>query len=79
MKLRHMVYKNVSVKCKDRFYEFRDGILEIEEEAIGKELLKNPNIEEIKEEVPVEEKTAGATSEDTQEVEKTDKKKGKQK
>lgn len=74
-----MVYKNVSVKCKDHFYEFRDEILEIEEEAVIKELLKNPNIEEVKEEVPAEEESAGDTSEDAQEVEKTDKKKGKQK
>lgn len=78
MKLRHMVYKNVSVKCKDRFYEFRDGILEMEEEAIAKELLKNPNIEEVKEE-PAGEEAAGDTSEDTQVAEKGDKKKGKQK
>lgn len=73
-----MVYKNVSVKCKDRFYEFRDGILEMEEEAIAKELLKNPNIEEVKEEKPAGEEPAG-DAEGIQEAEKGDKKKGKQK
>ncbi|KYM51360.1 hypothetical protein A2U04_11665 [Fusobacterium necrophorum subsp. funduliforme] len=80
MKLRHMVYKNVSVKCKDRFYEFRDGILEMEEEAIAKELLKNPNIEEVKEEEPAGEEPAGEDGTDV-EVEKSEKhgKKGKQK
>ncbi|KYM44096.1 hypothetical protein [Fusobacterium necrophorum] len=78
MKLRHMVYKNVSVKCKDRFYEFRDGILEIEEEAIAKELLKNPNIEEVKEEEPAGEEPAGEDGTDVEVAEKKGKK-GKQK
>ncbi|KYM62400.1 hypothetical protein A2U09_10070 [Fusobacterium necrophorum subsp. funduliforme] len=79
MKLRHILYENISVKGKAQFHQFIGGELEIEDTEEIKELLKNKNIEEIKEEVPAEEESAGDTSEDAQEVEKTDKKKGKQK
>lgn len=79
MKLRHILYENISVKGKAQFHQFIGGELEIEDTEEIKELLKNKNIEEVKEEVPAEEETAGNASEDTQEVEKTDKKKGKQK
>lgn len=79
MKLRHILYASVYVKGKNQYHQFHDGILEIEDKEEIKELLKNQNIEEVKEEVPAEEEAAGDTSEDIQEVEKTDKKKGKQK
>ncbi|MDK4473083.1 hypothetical protein MWG12_04660 [Fusobacterium necrophorum] len=78
MKLKHILYTNVYVKGKNQYHQFHDGILEIDDAEEIKELLKNENIEEIKEELPAEEESAG-TSEDAQEVEKTDKKKGKQK
>ncbi|EFS23458.1 hypothetical protein FSEG_01065 [Fusobacterium necrophorum D12] len=79
MKLRHILYASVYVKGKNQYHQFHDGILEIEDKEEIKELLKNQNIEEVKEEIPEEEEAAGDTSEDIQEVEKTDKKKGKQK
>ncbi|EFS20831.1 hypothetical protein FSBG_00328 [Fusobacterium gonidiaformans 3-1-5R] len=79
MKLRHILYENVSVKGKAQFHQFIGGELEIEDAEEIKELLKNKNIEEIKEELPAVEESAGDTSEDSQEIEKTDKKKGKQK
>ena len=79
MKLRHVLYENISVKGKKQFHQFIGGELEIEDAEEIKELLKNKNIEEIKEKEPAEEKAAGDTSEDIQEVEKTNKKKGKQK
>ena len=79
MKLRHILYENVSVKGKAQFHQFIGGELEIEDAEEIKELLKNKNIEEIKEEEPAGEETAGDTSEDTQEAEKGEKKKGKQK
>ena len=79
MKLRHVVYENISVKGKKQFHQFIGGELEIEDAEEIKELLKNKNIEEIKEEEPAGEETAGDTSEDTQEAEKGEKKKGKQK
>lgn len=79
MKLKHILYTNVYVKGKNQYHQFHDGILEIEDKEEIKELLKNQNIEEVKEEIPEEEEAAGDTSEDIQEVEKTDKKKGKQK
>ncbi|AYV94649.1 hypothetical protein [Fusobacterium necrophorum] len=79
MKLRHILYASVYVKGKNQYHQFHDGILEIEDKEEIKELLKNQNIEEVKEEVPAEEESTGDTSEDIQEVEKTDKKKGKQK
>lgn len=79
MKLRHILYENISVKGKAQFHQFIGGELEIEDTEEIKELLKNKNIEEIKEELPAVEESAGDTSEDSQEIEKTDKKKGKQK
>lgn len=79
MKLRHILYKNISVKGKAQFHQFIGGELEIEDAEEIKELLKNKNIEEIKEKEPAGEEAAGDTSEDTQVAEKGDKKKGKQK
>lgn len=79
MKLRHILYDNITVKGKEQFHQFIGGELEIENAEEIKELLKNKNIEEIKEELPAVEESAGDTSEDSQEIEKTDKKKGKQK
>ncbi|MDK4481696.1 hypothetical protein MWG07_10930 [Fusobacterium necrophorum] len=79
MKLRHILYDNITVKGKEQFHQFIGGELEIENAEEIKELLKNKNIEEIKEELPAGEETAGDTSEDTQAVEPGEKKKGKQK
>jgi len=75
MKLRHVLYENISVKGKKQFHQFIGGELEIEDAEEIKELLKNKNIEEIKEEEP-----AGEDGTDV-EVEKSEKhgKKGKQK
>lgn len=80
MKLRHILYASVYVKGKNQYHQFHDGILEIEDKEEIKELLKNQNIEEVKEEIPEEEETAaGNISEGTQETEKEGAKKGKQK
>lgn len=73
MKLRHILYENVSVKGKAQFHQFIGGELEIEDAEEIKELLKNKNIEEIKEEEPA------GDAEGIQEAEKGDRKKGKQK
>ncbi|MDK4498448.1 hypothetical protein MVQ25_10700 [Fusobacterium necrophorum] len=78
MKLRHILYENVSVKGKAQFHQFIGGELEIEDAEEIKELLKNKNIEEIKEEEPAGEEPAG-DAEGIQEAEKGDRKKGKQK
>ncbi|MCF0162967.1 MAG: hypothetical protein HUJ88_10390 [Fusobacterium necrophorum] len=75
MKLRHILYDNITVKGKEQFHQFIGGELEIENAEEIKELLKNKNIEEIKEEVPAEEESAGTASGE----EKEEKKKGKQK
>ncbi|WP_339980245.1 hypothetical protein [Fusobacterium necrophorum] len=79
MKLRHILYASVYVKGKNQYHQFHDGILEIEDKEEIKELLKNQNIEEVKEEIPAEEESAGDAFEDAQGAEKADKKKGKQK
>lgn len=79
MKLRHVLYENISVKGKKQFHQFIGGELGIEDAEEIKELLKNKNIEEIKQEEPAGEEAAGDTSEDIQEAEKTEKKKGKEK
>lgn len=82
MKLRHILYENVSVKGKAQFHQFIGGELEIEDKEEIKELLKNQNIVEVKEEEPAEEKSAGESSENADtEKEKSEKqeKKGKQK
>lgn len=78
MKLRHILYKNISVKGKAQFHQFIGGELEIEDTEEIKELLKNKNIEEVKEEEPAGEEPAG-DAEGIQEAEKGDRKKGKQK
>lgn len=80
MKLRHVLYENISVKGKKQFHQFIGGELEIEDAEEIKELLKNKNIEEIKEEEPAGEEPAGEDGTDV-EVEKSEKhgKKGKQK
>lgn len=82
MKLKHILYASVYVKGKNQYHQFHDGILEIEDKEEIKELLKNQNIEEVKEEEPAEEKAAGKSSENADtEKEKSEKqeKKGKQK
>ena len=48
MKLKHKTFDKVSVYCNGEVYNFVNGEIEVDE-AIAKELLKNPAIEEIKE------------------------------
>ena len=48
MKLKHKTFDKVSVYCNGEMYNFVNGEIEVDE-AIAKELLKNPAIEEIKE------------------------------
>lgn len=47
MKLKHKIFDKVSVYCKGEMYNFINGEIEVDE-AVAKELLKNPAIEEIK-------------------------------
>lgn len=47
MKLKHKTFDKVSVYCNGEMYNFVNGEIEVDE-AIAKELLKNPAIEEIK-------------------------------
>ena len=49
MKLKHTKYEEVTVMCKGKPVVFTGGTATIKDNAMAKELLKNPNIKEIKE------------------------------
>lgn len=72
MKLKHKTFDKVSVYCNGEVYNFVNGEIEVDE-AIAKELLKNPAIEEIKE-TKVEE-VANIEEENQENVEEHDEKK----
>nr|DAK26052.1 MAG TPA: hypothetical protein [Caudoviricetes sp.] len=72
MKLKHKTFDKVSVYCNGEMYNFVNGEIEVDE-AIAKELLKNPAIEEIKE--VQEEKTGNIEEQNQENVEGHDEKK----
>lgn len=49
MKLEHTRYKNVTILIKGQEINFAEGIADVQNNAIAKELLKLPYIKEIKE------------------------------
>lgn len=49
MKLEHTKYKNVTVTLKGKEVVFAEGIADVEDSALCKELLKNSCIKEVKE------------------------------
>mgnify|MGYP001679775848 FL=1 len=71
MKLKHKTFDKVSVYCNGEVYNFVNGKIEVDE-AIAKELLKNPAIEEIKE--VQEEKTGNIEEQNQENVEEHDEK-----
>lgn len=50
MELKHTRFKKVTVVCKGKYITFTDGKAVVEDTALVKELLKNPNIKQVKEE-----------------------------
>jgi hypothetical protein len=72
MKLKHKTFDKVSVYCNGEVYNFVNGEIEVDE-AIAKELLKNPAIEEIKE--VQEEKTGNIEEQNQENIEEHDEKK----
>lgn len=76
MKLKHKKFDKVSVYCKGEIYNFVNGEIEVDD-TIAKELLKNQDIEEIKE----EKKEAIESQENSEEQveENVEKKKGSKK
>ena len=49
MKLEHTRYKNVTILIKGQEINFAEGIADVQNNVIAKELLKLPYIKEIKE------------------------------
>lgn len=49
MILKHEKYKNVTVTVKGKEIVFAEGRADVPDAALCKELLKNPNIKEVKE------------------------------
>ena len=54
MKLKHKTFDKVSVYCNGEVYNFVNGEIEVDD-IVAKELLKNPAIEEVKNQENVEE------------------------